>query len=455
MNETTLGCQPIAGQRQLPQACEETVAGMEARSGQPVLRALAPQQNKVAAALLDRPLISAHEAQAPSQFGPDNVASAPRFAPPKAESAPDSPPPRWLAKLSPNARDKKCLGAAGGLDESIIQTMLTSKLVDVNAKNENGDTGLHLAVQEGDPDIIRLFLGSARIDINARNAHGRTPLHLAVIDYAYESVFDLVGCDRTDVNAEDKEGWTALRWAARHGRESLVKVLLTAPAIAVNAADARGWTALRHAAEGRHVKVVRMLLSHPCIRIHPRSQDDWNILQWAFDSNLCDLVLELIRSHGAQPELGTKKPRHVFLLAAEQGKTEMVRSLLSLPGLDVNMVASEEVDSHGDFSPLVLAAMNGHLDTVQALLEAPDTDLNFGYARSGTRTALRAPACDAAAGFVHRARKCQQGADRRRTRPRQPDTARRQVFIAVACGDSPCRCDGAGLCHGPLPLPGG
>ena len=437
MNETALGWQPIAGQRQLPQSSDDHVAGMEARPGQPVLRALAQQRDN--ATLLDNADIPAHATLAASQPGSENVAGAPRLAPQKAESEPESPsphwlaelysdlnkdviqaimaanqghapsqpgpdnvgaapcsapreaepesespPPRWLAKLSPGERDEEWRGAAGGLDENLIQTMLASRLVDVNARNANGDTGLHLAVREGDPDIIRLLLGSARIDTNARNAHGRTPLHLAVIDYAYESVFDLVGCDRTDVNAEDKEGWTALRWAARHGRESLVKVLLRAPAIAVNAADARGWTALRHAAEGRHVKVVRMLLSHPCIRIPLQSQDDWNILQWAFDSNLCELVLELIRSHGAEPELGTKEPRHVFLLAAEQGKTEMMRSLLSLPGLDVNMVAPEEVDEYGDFSALVLAAMNGHLDTVQALLEAPKTKLNFGYGGGGT-----------------------------------------------------------------------
>jgi hypothetical protein len=80
----------------------------------------------------------------------------------------------------------------------------------------------------------------------------------------------------------------------------------------------------------------------------------------------------------------------VFPVAAEQGKTEMVRALLALPGLDVNMVAPEEVDSYGDFSALVLAAMNGHLDTVQALLEAPGIDLNFGYRHGGTALSFAA-----------------------------------------------------------------
>jgi ankyrin repeat protein len=431
MNKTTMGSQPIAGQRHLPQSFQDTDAGVKAGARQPVqhllaLPQLARQQDKAGSALLDTP---GHQARTPPQAGPERVTSGPRLSQPKDEpesDRSDSPArwsvkqspderdkecvggdkdseessgeaetesdslPDWLAELSPNARDQKWLGAAGGLNESLIQTMLASKLVDVNARTKDGKTGLHLAIQEGDPDIIRLLLGNARIDINARDANRRTALHLAVMEYAYESVFDLVGCNRTDVNAEEKEGWTALRWAARHGRKSLVKVLLTAPAIAVNARDAQGWTALRHAAEGQHVEVVRMLLSHPAIRIPSRPKDGWSILRWAFDGNHCDLVVELMRSHDIEPALGDKEPRHVFLIAAEQGNTEMVRALLALPGLDVNMVASEEVDSYGDFSALVLASMHGHLETVQALLEAPTTKVNFGYTRGETALSFAA-----------------------------------------------------------------
>lgn len=420
MNETTLGSQPIAGQRHLPQSFQDTDAAVKARASQPILRELAPQQDNAGGVLLDRPDMPGRQARTSAQAGPERVTAGPRLSPPKSEPEPDSPArspakqspnrrdeecvdsgndseessgeaeeaadslsewlvpvspdrlekiyrnagdlpkdllqtiaakecagagddgeessgeaetesdslPEWLAELAPNARDRTWLRAAGGLNESLIKTMLASKLVDVNARNADGKTGLHLAIQEGDPDIIRLLLGNARIDINARDANRRTALHLAVMDYAYESVFDLAACGRTDVNAEDAQGWTALRWAARHGRKSLIKVLLTAPAIAVNAKDAKGWTALRHAAEGQHVEAIQMLLSHPTIRIPTQAMDGWSILQWAFDGNHCNLVVELIRSHDIEPTLGDKKPRHVFLVAAEQGKTEMVRALL-------------------------------------------------------------------------------------------------------------------------------
>lgn len=249
MNETTLGSQPIAAQRHLPQSSQGTDTGMQAKASQPVPRmlalpALTMHQDKAGFTLLGMP---GHQARIPPQAGPESVTSGPRLSPPKAEPEPDSPArwpakqssderdeervggdkdseessgeaetesdslPEWLAELSPNARDQKWLRAAGGLNESLIQTMLASKLVDVNARNKDGKTGLHLAIQEGDPDIIRLLLGNARIDINARDGNRRTALHLAVMDYAYESVFDLAGCSRTDVNAEDEQGWTALR----------------------------------------------------------------------------------------------------------------------------------------------------------------------------------------------------------------------------------------------------
>jgi hypothetical protein len=84
-------------------------------------------------------IVAAHEALAPSQPGPENVGAATRFAPREAEPEPERPPPRWLARLSPGKRDEEWLGAAGGLDENLTHTMLASRLVDVNARNEDGD----------------------------------------------------------------------------------------------------------------------------------------------------------------------------------------------------------------------------------------------------------------------------------------------------------------------------
>src|SRR4051794_31811875 len=83
MNGIKLGCQPVAGQRPLPQSFQNSGAGMEARAGQPILRALAPQQDEVELPLLDRPAIPVHETRSPGQPGLECVAAAPRFSPPK------------------------------------------------------------------------------------------------------------------------------------------------------------------------------------------------------------------------------------------------------------------------------------------------------------------------------------------------------------------------------------
>ena len=56
--------------------------------------------------------------------------------------------------------------------------MCLDRGADVNAVNDNGQTALHLAVEQSD-DVIRLLVArGARLDIKDRQ--GRTPLDLAL-----------------------------------------------------------------------------------------------------------------------------------------------------------------------------------------------------------------------------------------------------------------------------------
>jgi ankyrin repeat protein len=51
----------------------------------------------------------------------------------------------------------------------------------VSAKDEQGQTALHLAALEGQKDVIEALLsGGADVDVRAKNEWGRTPLHLPV-----------------------------------------------------------------------------------------------------------------------------------------------------------------------------------------------------------------------------------------------------------------------------------
>ncbi|MGC9105409.1 MAG: ankyrin repeat domain-containing protein [Thermoprotei archaeon] len=51
---------------------------------------------------------------------------------------------------------------------------------DVNIRDKDGNTPLHLAAWYGYLDIVK-FLVEHGADVNARNAEGNTPLHLAIM----------------------------------------------------------------------------------------------------------------------------------------------------------------------------------------------------------------------------------------------------------------------------------
>jgi ankyrin repeat protein len=57
---------------------------------------------------------------------------------------------------------------------------------DVNAKNDSGETSLHVASKEGNEAIVSFLLDSGA-NIHAKDKDGRTPLHEAS-RYGQESV---------------------------------------------------------------------------------------------------------------------------------------------------------------------------------------------------------------------------------------------------------------------------
>lgn len=174
MNETTLGSQPIAAQRHLPQSFHDTDTGMQAKASQPVLRMLAlppltRHQDKTGFALLDMP---GHQARTPPQAGPERVTAAPRLSLPKAETKPDSAArwpekqssderdeeyvggdkdseessgeaeeasdslSEWLAPVSPDTREQIYRATAGGLPKDLIQTMAAKECVGAGDDSE-------------------------------------------------------------------------------------------------------------------------------------------------------------------------------------------------------------------------------------------------------------------------------------------------------------------------------
>jgi len=130
--------------------------------------------------------------------------------------------PNWVIS---NGQDRKTpLHHAVELDNVAIVQHLIECGADVNAKDNEGNTPLHLAAQDGNIGIVKL-LGNA--DINANNYNDQTPLHQAARCGNIDVVMYLVSKKWADIDAKDDDGRSPLHLAAQEGKIEIVKYLVS------------------------------------------------------------------------------------------------------------------------------------------------------------------------------------------------------------------------------------
>ncbi|MGL9761993.1 MAG: ankyrin repeat domain-containing protein [Wolbachia sp.] len=116
----------------------------------------------------------------------------------------------------------------------IVDSLVKQGVV-INAKDTDGWTALHYAVNNGRIDIVRILLTN-RADVTQVTNKSNTPLHIAVLKDHKEIVGVLVQHVSNDklnsfINAGTTSGATSLHVAAKNGSLEIVKSLLKHGAI--------------------------------------------------------------------------------------------------------------------------------------------------------------------------------------------------------------------------------
>lgn len=236
-----------------------------------------------------------------------------------------------------------------------------------DAKDENGDSALHIACRLGRAPIVKTLLvdGADKDDVDAT---GRTPLHLASIAGDAPSVKALLaaGADLGLRYRFEKRDISALDCAARLGHVEVMRLLIERGAMGTVQEGVR--TPLHHAAQHNQVDAIELLVKEAA-NVDAKDADGWTPLLLAAVEDHGSAV-EALCASGADVSLRVKTHFCVEYddysaldLASFYGWTDVMKTLIAYRS-DVNAL------SWSGYSALHKAAEGGEVAAIDVLMQA-------------------------------------------------------------------------------------
>ena len=243
------------------------------------------------------------------------------------------------------------------------------------------DRGLHTAVQNDDKLWIKTFLVCPGININVRNKNGQSPLHLAVEKGLRELVVMLLADRRIDVNKLNTgRKQTALQIASYIGNFDLLKLVLRHDQTFVNMRDASGNTAISIATKEYTDRTSNKYFSIVALLIRCAKTNVLEIPNYSgyYGSHIKQALVMRSMTMKLNPSCCFTVANNI-MISAWVGDFKAIKGLLQCPGSSSNV---NSIDKKGK-TPLFIASMMGHLEAVEALLENSEINANLGAIITG------------------------------------------------------------------------
>ena len=247
-------------------------------------------------------------------------------------------------------------------DVELVKAIYEKHRVDVNEKDKDGQTPLHLAAKKGHAEVVRMLF-AFKADVSEKDAQGESPLHGAAEKGHPQVARMLITKLNADVNEQDNDGWTPLHWAARHGDTAFVRMLISEFKAKVDPpTKQKGSTPLHVAAENGHPKVARLLIMEFKADLSAKDNKGKTPLHKAAIYGQPAIVKLFIDEFNPDLNARDNEGRTPLHRAAEKGTTKVVKLLVDA-GADVNR------KDKGGYTPLERAAEKGYYSQLEAFLK--------------------------------------------------------------------------------------
>ena len=230
--------------------------------------------------------------------------------------------------------------------------------IDIDDKNEEEMTALHLAAENGHAEIVAELLAHGA-DVNLYN-----------------------GCDEPRKCGKNCKTENALHMATKMGHFEVVKEILKHPNVNIDAWDGlTNWTSLHQASVDRNIEILTLLLAHGANGNIILGDNDDGLDQYIRDTTILhdtsraghsEIVKELLK-YKIDVDFNNKDGETALHIASEKGHAEIVASLLDY-GANVKLFTKHEHII--DEKAMHMASRRGHLETVRELLKH-DKDIDF------------------------------------------------------------------------------
>jgi ankyrin repeat protein len=229
----------------------------------------------------------------------------------------------YLKGIDQGSLQYLCIGATKQEYFQAIIDSLIDKGADIEARNKDKETPLHIAAKEGHTKIVQYLIDKGA-DKQARAAYYRTPLHLAA-ERGYIAVVQCLIEKGAGREAKEYCNQTPLHLAARNGHTEVAKYLVKQEAN-TQAKDRFNNTPLHNAARNGHLDIVKLLLDKEaeagdkdnCGRTPLHLAALYGPIQ----------VIQLLLEKGADREAKDKDGKTLLHLAAYSGQIEIVKMLI-------------------------------------------------------------------------------------------------------------------------------
>nr|Q25338.1 RecName: Full=Delta-latroinsectotoxin-Lt1a; Short=Delta-LIT-Lt1a; AltName: Full=Delta-latroinsectotoxin; Short=Delta-LIT; Flags: Precursor [Latrodectus tredecimguttatus]CAA63363.1 delta-latroinsectotoxin precursor [Latrodectus tredecimguttatus]prf//2211313A delta-latroinsectotoxin [Latrodectus tredecimguttatus] len=260
-------------------------------------------------------------------------------------------------------------------------TTLIEKGADIEAKFDNDRSAMHAVAYRGNNKIaLRFLLKNQSIDIELKDKNGFTPLHIAA-EAGQAGFVKLLINHGADVNAKtSKTNLTPLHLATRSGFSKTVRNLLESPNIKVNEKEDDGFTPLHTAVMSTYM-VVDALLNHPDIDKNAQSTSGLTPFHLAIINESQEVAESLVESNA---DLNIQDVNHMAPIhfAASMGSIKMLRYLISIK----DKVSINSVTENNNWTPLHFAIYFKKEDAAKELLK--QDDINLTIVADGNLTVL-------------------------------------------------------------------